>query len=224
MKTKTILIIVGVSVGGCCLFGSGILLLGAMADDTPTPSRTSATTATAPAKEGGDTSLGGYIIFGTATPTANGFAESLVGHWMLMDGASSIESIETISDDVVRVRNNRSGELWHFIFEEDGSYAFRYVVTYNRRALINVEKGQWSSDGAHLTLSPSSCVARTVSEKSDCLEEAPRTYALTTLQLEELTSNDRKGVTFPGVKIEGPTPKFASGANQLSALSLQRVR
>lgn len=128
--------------------------------------------AAAPAPTGGDDSLGGYRIWGRATPTAEGFAESLVGRWLLMDGASSIE---TISEDVVRVRNNRSGELWHFTFEADGSYAFRYVITYNRRALINVERGEWSSDGAQLTLTPSSCTTKGVSETTDCTEPFART-------------------------------------------------
>jgi hypothetical protein len=220
---KTILILVGVSVGGCCLFGSGLLVLGALAADDSPESATQA--AAAPAiKEGGDASLGGYIIWGGATATADGFAESLAGNWMLMDGASSIDSIESITQDVVRVRSNRSGELWLFSFDADGSYAFRYVITYNRRALLNVEKGEWSSDGARLTLTPLSCEQKGVSDTNDCFEPAVRTYAMKTMQLEELTPNDRKGVIFGGLELAGPTPKFASGANQISTLTLQRVR
>ncbi len=222
MNKKTVLLVLGLGVGGCCLFGTGgLVILGLMAPETPPAAPASA--ADKPGA-GGDTSLGGYVIWGSATPTAEGFAGSLVGNWMLMDGASSIESIERISDDVVKVRSNRSGELWHFSFEGDGSYAFRYVVTYNRRALISTEKGEWSSNGAQLTLTPSSCTEKTASETNDCTEPTPRTYALTTVRMEELTPNDRKGITFEGVRFTGPTPKFASGANNLSYLQLQRVR
>ncbi len=217
MNKKTLIILGALSVGGCCVLGSGLLALGLLAPDGEQAQ--SAEAAAAPPVAG----VGDYIIWGSATPVAEGFAESLVGNWAMMDGATSIESLETISEDVIRVRNNRSGELWHFIFGADSTYAFRYVITYNRRALISVERGEWSSDGAQLTLAPASCTEKTASETTDCLEPAPRTYALTTVRMEELMPNDTQGASWTGVALAGPTPKFAAGANQAS-LRLMRVR
>ena len=50
-----------------------------------------------------------------------------------------------------------------------------------------------------------------------------RTYALTTVRMEELMPNDTQGASWTGVALAGPTPKFAAGANQAS-LRLMRVR
>ena len=139
---------------------------------------------------------------------------------MLMDGAS-VTSIEAIHSDSVEVKTKRSGELWHFTFDTDGTYAFRYLVTANYNKVIWVEKGDWSTDGAHLTLTPDSCTSKSPHETLDCLEPAPRTYALSTLQLEELTPYDnKKGVVFGGVRFTGPWPSYAKGSYR----DLQRVQ
>ncbi len=220
MSKKTILILLAVCVGGCCLLGGGILALGAMAsDEPPAPPATEAASArSAPA--GSDTQLGGYVIFGRSTLVAEGFTESLVGNWMLMDGAS-VHSIEAIHSDSVEVKTKRSAELWHFTFAGDGSYVFRYFISVNYQKVIWTEKGGWTSDGATLTLTPDTCTSKSSNETENCLEPAARSYALSTLQLEELTPSDNKrGVLFTGVRFTGPWPSFAKGSYR----DLQRVQ
>lgn len=176
------------------------------------------------APSGGDDALGGYRMSGSSTVTANGFAGSLAGSWMLMDGATSIESITRLSENVVKVRNNRSGELWHFTFDDDGRYTFRYVFTVNRMASISAEEGEYATDGATLTLTPSSCTTRFAGEASDCFEPAPRAYATATIDMEELVQDNQVAAHWQGLRLTGPHAKFASGANNLAHLNLQRVR
>ena len=155
MGKKTILIIAAVCVGGCCFFGAGVLVLGAAAanDDAPAAAVTTTTTTSAGGTGG---TLGGYIIYGRSTPIAAGYGESLIGDWMLMDGAS-VESIEAIHSDRIEVKTSRTGELFHYSFAEDGSYAFRYLITSRMGKALWVEKGEWTSDGTNLTLTPGSC-------------------------------------------------------------------
>ena len=86
------------------------------------------------------------------------------------------------------------------------------------------ERVRHTSDGAQLTLSPESCVSKASSEKTECLEPGDRTYSLTTVQLEELTPNERVGVTFKGVRFTGPFPGFSQGPNPYSYRELQRVQ
>ena len=215
---KTGLIIAGVLVSLCCLTTSGLVFLGLFAADSVPTRPPASSTAT-----GGGGKLGGYIIYGKSTPVADGFADSLEGSWMLMDGAS-VDSIEEIHSDHVVVKTKRSGELWHFTFESGGDYTFRYVISGSYGSVIWVEKGQYTSDGAQLTLSPESCFSKASSEKTECLEPGERTYTLTTVQLEELTPNERVGVTFKGVRLTGPFPSFSQGPNPYSYRELQRVQ
>lgn len=229
MNKKVILIVAGVCVGGCCLLGTGLLALGALAADdgeAPQPPAAGSERATAELAppSGGDDALGGYRLSGSATVLAEGFSGSLAGNWMLMDGATSIESIERLSEGVVKVRNNRSGELWHFTFDDGGHYTFRYVFTVNRMASLSAEEGDYTSDGATLTLTPSSCTTRFGGESSDCLEPAPRAYAMTTIQMEELVQDNQTPTHWQGLQLTGPHARFASGANNLANLKLQRVR
>lgn len=228
MNKKVILIVAGVCVGGCCLLGTGVLALGALAADDAEPPQPPAAggseRATAEGPSGGDDALGGYRLSGSATVQAEGFAGSLAGHWMLMDGATSIESIERISEGIVKVRNNRSGELWHFTFDDGGHYTFRYVFTVNRMASLSAEEGEYTSDGATLTLTPSSCTTRFGGESTDCLEPAPRSYAMATIQMEELVQDNQTPAHWQGLQLTGPHATFASGANNLAHLKLQRVR
>lgn len=215
------MLIAAVLLGGCCLSGAVLVGLGLIASDDA-PAVTSGPPAQGPA--GGDGKLGGYVIFGKSTPVAEGFADSLEGSWMLMDGAS-VESIESIHSDHVVVKTKRSGELWHFTFGSDGSYAFRYVITGGfGGSVIWVEKGEWTSDGAQLTLTPGSCFSKSASERSECLEPGARTYALTTVQMEEFTPTERKGATWTGVRFTGPFPSYSQGPNPYAYRELQRVQ
>ena len=220
MKTKTLLIIAAVSVGGCCLFGMALIALGALvSSEAPTPSGT----ALAAPAAGGNPKLGGYVIFGRSNPVAEGFAESLEGNWLLIDGAS-VESIESIHSDHVVVKTSRTGELWHFTFEGDGTYAMRYLITSRIGSVMFVEKGDWTSNGAQLTLTPDSCTEKAPSETTDCLEPGARTYALTTVQMDELTPGDQPGATWKGVRFSGPFPKYMQGSVPYSTRDLQRVQ
>ena len=211
MNLKTGVIIAVVFLGCCCLMTAGLMAVGLLtSDDTISASPSPGPSTTTP-PAGGNASLGGYLIYGTSTPIADGFADSLEGNWMLIDGAA-VESIEEIHSDHVVVRSRRSGELWHFTFESDGSYTYRYVITGSLGAVIWVEKGQWTSDGASLTLTPESCFSKAPGERTECLEPAVRTYTLTTVQMEELTPNERKGATWKGVRFTGPFPSYSQGA------------
>ncbi len=214
---KTGLIIAGVLVSLCCLTTSALVFLGLFAADSSPPTGPSPSTASPGGK------LGGYVIFGKSTPVAEGFSDSLEGSWMLMDGAS-VDSIEEIHSDHVVVKTKRSGELWHFTFESGGDYTFRYVISGSYASVMWVEKGQWTSDGAQLTLSPESCFSKSASEKTDCLESGERRYTLTTVELEEFTPNDRVGVTFKGVRFTGPFPNFSNGPSPYTYRELQRVQ
>ena len=216
------LLIGAVSVGGCCLFSSAaIVLVSLAADDSPSPE--GAATRAPVATGGGDSKLGGYMLSGRSTVTSEGFADSLVGNWMLMDGAS-VKSIESIHSDHIEVRTSSVGELWHFTFEAGGSYAFRYLITARANKVLWVEKGEWSTDGAQLTLTPESCTSKSMSETSDCLEPTARTYALTTITMDELTANERIGASWTGVRFTGPFPAFSQGPNPYSYRELQRVQ
>jgi hypothetical protein len=220
VSKKTVLILLAVSVGGCCLFGTLLLALGAMASDPESTPRSTETASARSAPAGTDTQLGGYVIFGVSTPTAEGFTESLVGNWMLMDGAS-VHSIEAIHSDSVEVKTKRSAELWHFAFAGDGSYVFRYFISVNYQKVIWTEKGEWTSDGSTLTLNPTACTSKSSNEREDCLEPGARIYALSSLQLEELTASDNKrGTLFTGVRLTGPWPSFSKGSYR----DLQRVQ
>jgi hypothetical protein len=220
MTTKTLLIIAALSVGGCCLFGTGLVVLGALvSDDAPVAAAAGSALPTA----GGNPKLGGYVIFGRSTPVADGFAESLEGNWLLIDGAS-VESIESIHSDHVVVKTSRTGELWHFTFESDGSYAMRYLITSRIGSVMFVEKGDWTSNGAQLTLTPDSCTEKAPSETTDCLESGARTYSLSTVQMDELTANDQPGATWKGVRFTGPFPKYMQGPNPYPSRDLQRVQ
>lgn len=224
MNKKTVVILAVLGAGGCCFFGvGGVILMGAFAGEGDAEGTASATAVPAAGIAGGNPALGGYKAWGRATPTAEGFAEALNGKWMQIDGAPTVVTIEQISEDVVKVKGNRSGELWHFAFE-DGSYVFHYVVTFNGLMVMNVERGEWSADAKQLTLTPSSCVEATSSEKKDCLDPGARSYQMTTVQLEELVPDGSPAALFTGLRLVGPTPKFASSPNPLSSMQLQRVR
>lgn len=215
---KTGLLIAGLVLGGCCLSTGALVLLGLLAGDDAPPA-----SATLAPGGSGDPKLGGYVIWGRSTPLHEGFTESLEGDWLLMDGAS-VESIEEIHSDHVVTRTRRTGELWHFSFGSDGSYAFRYVITSRLGAVIWVEKGEWHAEGSTLTLTPDSCFSKSASERTDCLESAERSYALSTVQLDELTANDRPGVSFTGLRLTGPFPGYSQTTNPYQYRELQRVR
>ncbi len=225
MSKKTLLILLGVSVGGCCLFGTGsILVLGLLAPEPGdmNPVAAPATTATATVA-GGNAKLGGYLIYGRSTPMNEGFADSLVGNWMLMDGAA-VDSIESIHNDYVEVKRSRTGELWHFTFEDGGSYSFRYLISGKFGQALWVEKGEYTSDGNQLTLSPSECLSKANGSKEECLESTPRTYQLTTVRMDELTPDERVGANWVGLRLTGPFPSWSQGPNPYSYRELQRVQ
>lgn len=222
MNKKTILIILGVSFGGCCLLGMGSLVLAALVAEPEADARANVAAAPSEASAAvgtGDPKLGGYMPYGSSKVAADGFAESLVGNWLYLDGAA-VDSIESIHSDHVMVKRNSVGWLYHYSFDGDGSYAFRYVITGKSGMAIWTERGTWASDGSQLTLNPESCTSKASGNTEDCFEGGARSYALTTMRMEEFTLNGTGGASWPGVRFTGPFPSWAQGANP----ELQRVQ
>lgn len=217
MNKKTVLILVVVAVVGCCLFGTATLGAAMLfGEEAPAAANT---TQTAPVAVG----LGGYKPAGRSTVVAEGFADPIEGSWLLMDGAA-VDSIDEITSAHVTVRTSRVGELWHYAFDGDGTYVFRYYLSTKSIKAIWVEAGEWSTDGATLTMTPGSCTSKASGHEEDCLEGGARTYGLSTLQLEELTADSRVGDTFSGLRLTGPFPSWCQSSTPFSYRELQRVQ
>ncbi|GEM_PF-3268521 len=222
MNKKTVIILVCVAVGGCCLFGTATIGAAMLFGEDPPASDNSAPGETV-VVEGAAPKLGGYRLAGGATVTAEGFADGLEGGWLMMDGAA-VDSIDEITSGHVTVRTSRIGELWHYLFEGDGTYIFRYHLSTQSIKAIYVEKGAWSSDGASLTMNPESCTSKASGFKQDCLEAGERSYALGTLDMEELTLDSRVGEHFPGLRLTGPFPSWCQTQPPYRYRELQRVQ
>lgn len=212
-----ILLVLGVSVGGCCLFSVAILGLGAMADDSR-----AAATATAP------TSTAGKWRGALEVGRGASFTQSLPGDRWVAQYGSNVDNVVARAGNTQWVQTNTSGSLYEFVFDDDGTYVLNWVsgltmngMHYNSHC---TERGSWSLSGTQLTLQPDSQAAaysndNSTQDKTD--QDLPaRRYEVLDLTMETMEVPKER---FPGVLMSGPKAAWDTGSGGDVKLTLQRL-
>ena len=212
-----ILLAVGVGVGGCCLFSVALLGLGAVADDSP-----SATASTAAASEGGSWKVAVEIGRGAS------ITQSLPGDRWVAQYGSNVDLVVGRSGTTQWVQTNTSGSLYELVFDDDGTYVWNWVsavTMYGQRSSSRcTERGTWSLSGTQLTLQPDSQAAAysnssgTQDKEDQDLRE--RRYEVLDLTMETLDDPKER---FPGMAMRGPKAAWDTGTGDDVTLTLQRV-
>lgn len=212
-----ILLVLGVSVGGCCLFSVAIVGLGAAAADEP------ATTPSAASPSGGGT-------WKVAVEIARGasLSQSLPGDRWVAQYGSNVDLVVARAGATQWVQTNTSGSLYELVFDDDGTYVWNWVsalTMYGQRYSSHcTERGTWSLSGTQLTLQPESQAAAytnggATQEKTD-QDLGARRYEVLDLTLETLSDPKER---FPAVMMSGPKAAWDTGSGGEVNLTLQRL-
>lgn len=217
-----ILLVLGVSVGGCCLLSVAILGLGALSDDS-SPSATTGATANR-----SDPGAGGEWKVAVEIARGGSLTQSLPGDRWVAQYGSNVELVVGRSGVTQWVQTNTSGSIYDLAFDDDGTYVWNWaaaVTMYGQRyASHGVEKGSWSLSGTQLALQPESQSA-VYTNNSGTQEKADqdlnaRRYQLLSLTMETLDDPKER---FPGVLMSGPKAAWDTSSSDQLTLTLQRV-
>ena len=208
-----ILLVLGVSVAGCCLFTVAILGLGAVAES-----------------EGPSTPASSGAKWKIAVEVARGgsLTQALPGGRWVAQYGSNVDTVVARAGTTQWVQTNTSGSIYELVFDEDGTYAWNWaagLTMYGQRSSSSAtEKGSWSVSGTQLTLQPESQSAQytnssgTQDKTNQDLSE--RSYQVLDLTMETLDAPQER---FPAVIMSGPKPAWNTDSGDQVKLTLQRL-
>lgn len=209
-----ILVVGGVGVASCCLMTSGVMALGAFADDAPSSSTSG--------PEGNEWLVAGEIARGAAmTQPLSG------GRWVAQYG-SIVNNVVGRAGNFEWVQTNSSGSLYELNFDDDGSYVWNWVsaiTMYGQKSQSHcTEKGQWELNGTQLVLTPESQAAEYSNSSGSQQKEdenlAERRYTVLDLTLETLVDPKQQ---LPALMMIGPKAVWDTNSSDQLSLTLQRL-
>ncbi|HEY0883501.1 MAG TPA: hypothetical protein VGD87_18340 [Archangium sp.] len=211
-----IVLLVALSVGGCCVFSVLVVGLGAMTDDAPAAKASP--------------SSGAYVL---AVEVARGttLTEPLVGGRWVAQYGSLVDHVVSRVGSTAWVQTNSSGSLYELVFVDDGTYEWTWsgaVTMYGSRSQsFCKETGTWSLDGTRLTLTPESQRAQysnaSGSQEKEDEDLRPRAFDVVDLTLETLPSDSAPVRRFGGLSMRGPKAAWDTGPSDVLSLTLQRL-
>lgn len=201
MNKKVVWIVAGVSVGGCCLFGTGLLALGAVAGGEDAKDAPAAEAREATAEVDDDfvyASPNGTFWVAPSSVAAEGVQVTLVGEWR--DDHRHI---------TLRLKDGGRYELTHGGAVLVGTAISNAVA----EGATDAERGTWSLEGSTMTFTPegrqiSASVGTRNLGAGEEQAEAPRAWTVTGVTIEYTPEGQTASRQRPGLRIRGPSPDW----------------
>ncbi|MFO0595378.1 MAG: hypothetical protein U0228_08740 [Myxococcaceae bacterium] len=167
----------------------------------------------------------------TAVGRGATLTQALPGSRWLAQYGANLDQVVARTGSTEWVRTDSSGTLYEFVFSTDGTYVFTWLhsTTLNGRHSTSQvrEQGDWALAGTALTLTPSGQQAHYTNgdqeqDKTD-LDLAARTYQVSDVSLEAMTTAGAAYERFTGLSLRGPHASWDFAREQYE-LELQRVQ